>query len=94
MALLCAQSMRICKMSKISGLEKQKIADAYRRLALAKKSHTKNEDSINDFLYEQFQIETEEKETLDSAREHFKIELEVMLEVFDIVDLLVEHFEI
>ena len=81
-------------MSKISRLEKSKLAELYKILAPIKNSHTDNSDSIDDFIFNQFTVTTDEKETLESARRHFEIEKEAMLEAFDIVNLLVEHFDI
>ena len=81
-------------MSKITNLEKQKLAELHKILAPVKNSHTDNSDSIDDFIFQQFDIETEEAETLAAARKHFEIEKDAMLEVFDIVNMLVEHFDV
>ena len=81
-------------MKNLSRLEKQKLAEAYRILAPIKNSHTDNSDSIDDFIFDQFKIKTDEVETLKAARNHFKIEKEAMLEVFDIIELLIEHFDV
>ena len=81
-------------MSKITNLEKQKLAELYKILAPVKNSHTDNSDHIDDFIHQQFDITTDEEETLNSARKHFEIEKEAMLDAFDIVKMLVEHFDV
>jgi len=78
----------------ISKLEKQKLAELYKILVPVKNSHTDNSDSIDDFIFNQFSVTTEEKATLETARKHFEIEKEAMLEAFDIVNLLVDHFKV
>lgn len=81
-------------MSKITTLEKKKLAELYKLLVPVKNSHTDNSDSIDDFIFQQFDITTDEAETLNSARKHFEIEKDAMLEAFDIVEMLVEHFDV
>lgn len=84
-------------MKTLSRLEKQKLAELYKILAPIKNSHTDNSDNICDFIYEQFEIKTDDEGdmmVLKSARKHFEIESKAMLEVFDIVELLVEHFAV
>ena len=79
-------------MSKITDLEKEKLAELYRILAPVKNSLTDNEDSIQEFIHQQFEVTTEEPETLDAARKHFEIEQPAMEKAFDIVEMLVSHF--
>jgi len=81
-------------MKSLSKLEKQKLAELYKILAPVKNSYTNNSDSIDDFIYEQFEIKTDEDSTLRKARVHFELEKKVMIEAFDIVELLVEHFDV
>ena len=84
-------------MSKISKLEKSKLAELYKILAPVKNSDTDNSDNINDFIFNQFEVvvsDEGDKMVLESARKHFEIENKAMLEVFDIVTLLIEHFDI
>ena len=81
----------------LSRLEKQKLAELYKILVPVKNSHSDNSDNINDFIFKQFEISTEDdgdKAVLDIARKHFEIESKAMLEAFDIVNLLVEHFDV
>ena len=81
-------------MSKLSNLEKKILAELYQILVPIKNSNTDLSDSIQDFIYNQFKITTDEESTLEQARGHFKIENEAMEKAFDIVSLLVQHFDI
>ena len=81
-------------MSKITDLEKQKLAELYKILAPVKNSYTDNQDSIQDFIHKQFEITTDEPETLEAARKHFEIEQEAIEKAFDIVNMLVMHFDV
>ena len=83
-------------MSKLSRLEKSELAELYKVLAPVKKSYTDNSDNIDDFIFNQFGVSCDDEEdmaALKIAREHFKIESKAMIEAFEIIDRLVEHFD-
>lgn len=81
-------------MSKITDLEKEKLAELFKILLPVKDSLNDSEDSIQDFIHKQFEITTDEPETLEAARKHFEIEQEAMEKAFDIVNMLVMHFDV
>ena len=81
-------------MKALSKLEKRALAELYKILATVKNSDTDNSDSIQDFIHNQFEIKTDEETTLNAARIHFEIENKAMLEAFDIILLLIEHFDV
>ncbi|MCJ8293427.1 MAG: hypothetical protein MJK15_03390 [Colwellia sp.] len=81
-------------MKTLSRLEKQKLAELYKILAPVKNSHEHNSDSINDFIFGQSEIRTGDELTSKTTRNHFEIENKAMLEAFDIVEMLVDHFDV
>jgi len=81
-------------MSKLSNLEKEQFKKILKLIAPVHNSLATNSDSVSDFLCGQFIIETDEPETLKAARKHLALQQENTDEIFSIIELLIEHFDI
>jgi len=81
-------------MSKLSNLEKLQFSKILKLMAPVHNSLLDNSDAVDDFLYEQFAIETDETETLATARKHLALQRENTDKIFSIIELLIEHFDI
>ncbi|MCJ8293746.1 MAG: hypothetical protein MJK15_05000 [Colwellia sp.] len=81
-------------MNKLSNLEKEQFKKILKLMAPVHNSLETNSDSVSDFLYKQFEIETDEPEALEAARKHLALQQENTGEIFSIIELLIEHFDI
>lgn len=81
-------------MSKLSNLEKLQFQKIIKLMAPVHNSLINNSDSVHDFLCSMFKVETDEPEVLAAARKHLELQAESMDEIFSIIELLVEHFDI
>lgn len=81
-------------MSKLSNLEKKQFKKILKLMAPVHDSLSTNSDSVSDFLCDQFTIETDEPKTLEAARKHLLLQQENTDEIFSIIELLIEHFDV
>lgn len=81
-------------MKKLSNLEKLQFKKLFNLISKIEESKVYNSDSVDDFLYEQFKVDTDEKQTLESAREHFKLVDNATNSMYELVSLLKGHFDI
>ena len=81
-------------MKKLSNLEKLQFKKLFNLISKIEESKVNNSDNVDDFLYEQFKVNTDEKQTLESAREHFKLTDNATDSMYELVSLLKEHFDI
>jgi uncharacterized protein YbaP (TraB family) len=79
---------------KLTNLEKQQLKKLFNFISKIEESKINGSDSIDDFLYEQFKVDTDEVSTLDTAREHFKLTSNANDAMFELVGLLKDHFDI
>lgn len=79
-------------MSKLSSLELRSMKDISTSLAIIVKSYSENEDSVQDFICDQFRVETDEPETLKQVKDHYEVMIGHIEDVTREFTLLSEHF--
>lgn len=79
-------------MSKLSSLELRSIKDISVSLSNIAKSYNDNQDSVQDFICDQFEIKTDEPEVLKQVKAHFETMIGNIEDVQAEFKLLSEHF--
>ena len=76
----------------LTALEMQTLQLMATELEAISKSYTANEDTIQDFLYSQFKLKTDEPESLAVTRKHLSLVISKLENVQTTMDLFVDHF--
>lgn len=80
--------------NKLTKLEKNHLKKLFDLISTIEGSKISGSDSINDFLHDQFNIETDEVQTLKIARDHFELTNNANELMFEMVAIFKEHFDI
>jgi len=78
-------------MSKLSDLELRSLNDISDSLSNIAQSYNDSQDSVQDFMHNQFEIKTDEPETLKQAKTHFEVMLSNLEDVSREFSLLNAH---
>lgn len=89
--------MEKINMSKLTKLEALKLAELYKKMVPIHNNLSTNADSIADTVYQQFEfkaVEEDDQNTLDVSMKHFQMLHEGFEDCFELVVLLVDHFDV
>jgi len=76
---------------KLSDLELRSINDISDSLSNIAQSYNESQDSVQDFMHNQFEISTDEPETLKQVKNHFEVMLSNLEDVSREFSLLKAH---